>query len=72
MAKALNDIQLEILRLFRHDQSAEELAEIKSLLVAHLSDKVTREADKDFDSKNHALEVFEQWKSDHIRKSSGQ
>jgi hypothetical protein len=72
MAKTLNDAQLEILRLFHHEQSAEEIAEIRSLLVAYLSDKVTREADKDFDSKNHALEVFEQWKSDHFRKSSRQ
>ena len=69
MATALNDVQLEILKLFQHDQSPEDLKEIKSLLVTYLSDKVTREADKAFDQRGHTVEVFEQWKKDHFRKS---
>jgi hypothetical protein len=68
MSKALNDVQLEILKLFRHDQSPEDLNEIRSLLVAYLSDKVTREADRAFDEKGYTSEVFEQWKNDHFRK----
>ncbi len=70
MAIALNDVQLEILNLFQHEQSSEDLKEIKSLLVAYLSDKVTREADKAFDQKGYNTQVFEQWKNDHFRKPS--
>jgi hypothetical protein len=70
MPSALNDIQLEILKLFRHDQSEEDLKEIKSLLVTYLSDKVTREADKAFDSKGYSVSVFEKWKNEHFRKSA--
>lgn len=70
MPTALNDIQLEILKLFQHDQSPEDLIEIKSLLVTYLSDKVTREADKTFDQKGYTSAVFEQWKNDHFRKPS--
>jgi hypothetical protein len=69
MATALNDVQLEILKLFQHNQSPDDLREIKSLLVTYLSDKVTREADKSFDQKGYSTEVFEQWKKDHFRKS---
>jgi len=69
MVTALNDVQLEILKLFQHDQSPEDLREIKSLLVTYLSDKVTREADKAFDEKGYTTAVFEQWKEDHFRKT---
>lgn len=72
MSIPLNDVQLEILKLFRHNQSAEDLKEIKSLLIAYLSDKVTREADKAFDERGYSTAVFDQWKNDHFRKSSRQ
>jgi hypothetical protein len=70
MPGALNDIQLEILKLFSHHQSDEDLKEIKSLLVAYLSDKVAREADKAFDNNNYSTEVFEKWRKDHFRKTA--
>ena len=49
MSLTLNDIQLEILKLFSSEQSEEDLKEIKSLLITYLADKVTREADMSFD-----------------------
>ena len=70
MPIALNAVQIEILKLFRHDQSVEDLKEIKSLLVAYLSDKVVREADKAFDDKGYSPAVFEKWKEEHFRKSA--
>lgn len=51
MTNSLNDAQLEILKLFSHDQSEEDLQENKSLLTTYLSDKVVREADKAFEEK---------------------
>ena len=70
MSIALNDVQLEILKLFRHDQSVEDLKEIKSLLITYLSEKVVREADKTFDDKGYPVSVFEKWKKEHFRKSA--
>jgi hypothetical protein len=48
---ALNNIQIEILKLFRNDQSEEELQEIRSLLITYLASKLTMEADKVFQEK---------------------
>jgi hypothetical protein len=69
MPITLNDAQLEILKLFSHEQSEEDLKEIKSLLVTYLADKVTREADKAFDEKGYTSAIFEQWKKEHLRKT---
>lgn len=70
MPVSLNNIQLEILKLFNHEQSEEELNEIKTLLITYLSDKVVREADKSFDKEGHTTEIFEKWKAEHFRKSA--
>ena len=70
MATALNSTQLEILKLFRDDQSEEELQEIKSLLIAYLAGKVTFEADKAFKDHSYTESVFEQWKQEHFRKTA--
>ena len=70
MPVALNAIQLEILKLFRDDQPEEELQEIKSLLIAYLSAKVTMEADKAFNEKGYTNAVFEEWKHEHFRKTA--
>lgn len=69
MSNPLNETQLEILKLFSHEQSEEDLQEIKSLLVAYLSDKVVREADKAFDERNYTHSIFDKWKREHLRKS---
>jgi hypothetical protein len=70
MSIALNDMQLEILKLFRHEQSVEDLKELKSLLITYLSFKVTKEADKAFHEKGYSASVFEEWKKEHFRKSA--
>lgn len=69
MAVALNKTQLEILKLFRNDQSEEELQEIRSLLIAYLAAKATSEADKAFDEKGYTDTIFEEWKKEHFRKT---
>ena len=67
----LNNTQLEILKLFTHQQSDEDLKEIKSLLIAYLADKVVREADKSFDENGYDINsIFEEWKKSHFRKSA--
>jgi ribosome biogenesis protein Tsr3 len=69
MPAALNSIQLEILKMFRNNQSEEELQEIKSLLINYLSNKAVAEADKAFVEKGYTPEVFESWENEHFRKS---
>lgn len=68
MSGALNNTQLEILNLFSHNQNEDDLKEIKSLLIAYLADKVTREADKSFELSGYTQEVLEKWKLEHFRK----
>ena len=70
MPTAVNKTQLEILKLFRNDQSEEELQEIKSLLTAYLAAKVTFEADKAFDHKRCNADIFEKWRQGHFRKTA--
>jgi hypothetical protein len=70
MSVALNSTQLEIVKLFRNDQPEEELQEIKSLLIAYLSNKVTFEADKAFSERGYADTIFEKWKLEHFRKTA--
>lgn len=67
MPVALNDTQLEILKLFRNNQPEEELQEIKSLLTAYLANKVTVEADKAFSNKGYSAAIFEEWRQEHFR-----
>ncbi len=70
MSVALNNTQLEILKLFRNDQSEEELQEIRSLLITYLANKVTFEADKAFHEKGYTATIFEKWKQEHFRKTA--
>ena len=70
MPAALNDTQLEILKLFTHVKDENDLKEIKSLLVAYLSDKVVRSADKAYDDRKYTEAIFDNWKKEHFRKSA--
>ena len=70
MPVALNSAQLEILKLFRNDQTEEELQELKSLLTAWLAAKVTFEADKAFQENGYTSAIFEKWKLEHFRKTA--
>ena len=70
MPIALNDTQLEILKLLHFLKDDKDLAEIKSLLVTYLSDKVVRSADTAFNEKEYTAEIFKKWKLEHLRKSA--
>lgn len=70
MGVALNNAQLEILNMFSNNQSEQDLEELRSLLIAYLAHKATREADKFFDENGYTTDVFEKWKNEHFRISS--
>ena len=66
----MNNAQLEVLKVLQHVKDEKDIAEIKSLLIAWLSDKVVRSADAAFDEKAYTTELFEAWKKEHSRKSA--
>lgn len=70
MQTALNPSQLEILKVMQYLKDEKDLKELKSLLVAYLSDKVVRSADAAFNEKGYSADVFETWKKEHFRKSA--
>jgi hypothetical protein len=64
---ALNNAQLEILKLFKYEKTEEELLEIKKLLSDYLFQKAIRLADKVHEEKGYSLEDIEEWKNEHTR-----
>ncbi|MEO8151277.1 MAG: hypothetical protein ABI723_26835 [Bacteroidia bacterium] len=64
---ALNEIQIEILKLFESHNSNEELLEIKKLLTDYLSKRAVTEADLAFDKKNFSIDDLKSWKNEHLR-----
>ncbi len=64
---ALNNAQLEILKLFKHERSEEELLEFKKLLSDYLFKKAIKLADEAFDEKGYTVEDLESWKNEHSR-----
>jgi len=70
MAAVLNNSQLEVLKVLKYLKDEKDVAEIKSLLVAYLSEKVVRSADNAFDERQYSEGVFNKWKKEHFRKTS--
>jgi hypothetical protein len=57
----LNKTQLEILKLFAVPLSEAELRDIKSLLVKHLSEKLTTKTGRISDEKGYSQNDFNNW-----------
>ncbi len=64
---SLNNAQLEILKLFRENQSEEELYEIKQLLSEYLANKLMKEVEKESLEKGYTPEIVDGWKDEHFR-----
>lgn len=64
---ALNNAQLEILKLFHENQSDEELHEIKQVLSEYLVNKLMKEIEKESIEKGYTPEVIDSWKDEHFR-----
>ena len=67
MVLAVSNTQVEILNLIHDIRSERDLNEIKSLLIAYFSDKVTSDADKSISDNGYPIEIFEKWKKEHFR-----
>jgi hypothetical protein len=64
---ALNQAQIEILKLFEFHQSAEELQRLKQVLLDYLFQRATEEADRVWEERGYNEETVEQWKNEHMR-----
>jgi len=64
---ALNNAQLEILKLFKRERSEDELFEIKKMLSEYLFDKAIHQADEVYEKKGYTANEIEQWKDEHTR-----
>jgi hypothetical protein len=70
-APSLNQAQLEVLKLMVNiPNSAEEIAELKKLLVNYLYQRamrLTADVDKE---KGYTQDTFKQWSEEHIRRKT--
>ncbi len=63
----LNDLQLEILKLFSRDLDNEDLAAIKRLIVKYLAKKATKMADRVWEQNNWTNEDMDRLLEAHDR-----
>lgn len=61
---ALNNAQLEIIKLFKYNLNEQEL---KQLLSQYLFKKAIAEIDKIAEEKGYTAEIIETWKDEHFR-----
>lgn len=66
---ALNNAQLEIIKMFHRDQTEEELLELKQLLSEYLANKLVKAIEKDSAEKGYTKEIVDGWKDEHYRTS---
>lgn len=66
---ALNNAQLELLKLFSCDLSSDEIGEIKQILSEDLSKKLISEADIEAKERWYTPEIAASWKDEHFRTS---
>jgi hypothetical protein len=67
---ALNNTQLEILKLFQIERSEEELLEIKKLLSEFLFKKAIAMADEVHEEQGYTDKNVEEWTKEHFRISN--
>jgi len=60
-AKKLSNLQLELLKLYAHNVSEEDLLTIKKLLSPYFLKKAISEANQVWDAKGYTNELMEEW-----------
>ncbi len=63
----LTNLQLELLKVFSHPLSEEQLLEVKDLLATYFADKATEEMDRLWDEKGWSNETMQEWAVTHLR-----
>ena len=63
----LTNLQLELLELYAHHVSDDELMEIKLLLSNYYAQKAMQEADKVWNEKGYDQNTMNEWLNTHMR-----
>jgi len=64
---ALNNLQLELLKLYSNGISEQQLFEIKLLLARYFAEKATDAMDKIWDEQDLTAETMIEWSHEHYR-----
>jgi hypothetical protein len=64
----LNNAQLEIIKLFDENQTAEELCELKNILSTYIADKLSKNILEESKEKYTPAQI-NNWKNEHFRVS---
>ncbi len=57
----LTEMQLELLKSFKHITNEQQLKEVKSLLNFYFRNKLDEAIDKAEHNKNYTAEIYEEW-----------
>ena len=57
----LTNMQLELLKSFKHIVDEEQLNEVKSLLNFYFKDKLDHATNKEEIGRNYSSEIYEEW-----------
>ncbi len=63
----LTNMQLELLRLFKHNLTETQLLEIRDLLSKYFAEKAAEEMDKVWNEKGLTGETMDSWLNEHMR-----
>lgn len=57
----LSNLQLELLKLFAHNVTDEQLLDIKDMLAQYFAQQAIQEADKIWEQKGYSQDTMEKW-----------
>lgn len=63
----LTNLQIELLKVFSHPLSEEQLLEVKDLLAAYFAEKASDEMDRLWEAKGWSDETMQEWATTHLR-----
>ncbi len=66
----MSNLQIELLKLYAHHVSDDELCDIKKLLAEYFAKKVDDEMDQMWEEKGWDENTIKKWKKEHMRVSS--
>lgn len=65
----LSNLQLELLKIFSHNLSDEQLTEIRNLLANYFLEKASDEMDRLWEERGWTEETMREWANEHMRSS---
>ncbi len=69
-AGKLTNMQVELLKLFQYNLSADQLTEIKNMHAKYFAKTATTEMDKLWEKNNWNNDLMKEWANENLRKNS--